>query len=341
MPRSSSQARAGADPIACGASPAYEIRMRGFLLLAVFGSALAGWAEAPLYTASSFAPHAMVLGLSARPPHEQTRSFHEFPSGGCAEDSILGDQPLRLTLVRDTPFHPQDRAALQRALFRAVADGNRTAVSALLAEGAEIDGALPWPAEPDFRARFRGSHVHYYITAERGLTPLMLAAGLGDVSMVKLLMGRGASPAARTRKHKTFALWLAAKGGHVAAMQELLGVGPGSEADRLRIEIDLATQTATLTRDGTPDRKVAVCTGRRGFPTPAGEYVVTDKHRTWRSTLYPADMPYFLRLSCGEFGLHEGHLPGYPASHGCIRLHPRDAAEFFKLVPVGTRVLIK
>jgi lipoprotein-anchoring transpeptidase ErfK/SrfK len=84
-----------------------------------------------------------------------------------------------------------------------------------------------------------------------------------------------------------------------------------------------------------------VSTGRKGFRTPAGEYVVTDKHRKWRSTLYPADMPFFMRLSCGEIGFHEGKLPGYPASHGCIRMRRKDAAEFFKQVPVGTKVVIK
>ena len=39
-------------------------------------------------------------------------------------------------------------------------------------------------------------------------------------------------------------------------------------------------------------------------------------------------MPYFMRLSCGDFGMHEGDLPGYPASHGCIRLaRPLDLAD--------------
>jgi lipoprotein-anchoring transpeptidase ErfK/SrfK len=68
---------------------------------------------------------------------------------------------------------------------------------------------------------------------------------------------------------------------------------------------------------------------------------VTDKHRKWRSTLYPADMPYFMRLSCGDIGFHQGNLPGHPASHGCIRMRRQDAAEFFKKVPVGTKVVIK
>jgi lipoprotein-anchoring transpeptidase ErfK/SrfK len=169
----------------------------------------------------------------------------------------------------------------------------------------------------------------------------MLAAGSGDADMVKLLMENGASPAARTKRHKTFALWLAGKGGHVAVMQHLLGISPDSEAAQLLIEVDLDAQTATLSRDGVATESAPVSTGRKGFRTPAGEYVVTDKHRKWRSTLYPADMPFFMRLSCGEIGFHEGKLPGYPASHGCIRMRRKDAAEFFKQVPVGTKVVIK
>ncbi|MBU3665735.1 MAG: L,D-transpeptidase [Chthoniobacterales bacterium] len=121
----------------------------------------------------------------------------------------------------------------------------------------------------------------------------------------------------------------------------LLGVKPDSEAARSLLEVDLAAQTARLSVDGTPAAPVPISSGRPSFPTPRGEFVITDKHRKWRSTIYPADMPFFMRLSCGDFGLHAGYLPGYPASHGCIRLNQEDAENFFKTVPIGTRVLIK
>ena len=226
-------------------------------------------------------------------------------------------------------------------LFQAVAAGDRNKVNTLLAEGADANSILTLPGEPSFVERFRGHHLHYFVTVEAGLTPLMLAAGLGDTDMVDLLLQHGASPGARTKRHKTFALWLAGKGGHVGVMQHLLGVTPESEAARTMVEVDLPSQTATLLRDGTAVDSVPVSTGRKNFRTPTGEYVVTDKHRQWRSTLYPADMPYFMRLSCGEIGFHQGNLPGYPASHGCIRMRRKDAAEFFKQVPVGTKVVIK
>ena len=287
---------------------------------------------------SAFEPKAMALAPEASPQIPRPEKFWGEPLPAPHEKAFLVKQALQLTPV------PSDEAAHQAAvteLFRAVADGDRNKVLSLLAGGANVNGPLPLPADPDFIARFRGNHMHYFVTVEQGLTPLMLAAGSGDADMVKLLMENGASPAARTKRHKTFALWLAGKGGHVAVMQHLLGISPDSEAAQLLIEVDLDAQTATLSRDGVATESAPVSTGRKGFRTPAGEYVVTDKHRKWRSTLYPADMPFFMRLSCGEIGFHEGKLPGYPASHGCIRMRRKDAAEFFKQVPVGTKVVIK
>ena len=109
----------------------------------------------------------------------------------------------------------------------------------------------------------------------------------------------------------------------------------------MRIEVDLDAQTAQLFVDDVAEEAVPISSGRKGYPTPKGEFVVTNKHRHWTSTIYGAAMPYYLRLSCRAFGLHAGHLPGYPASHGCIRLNKKDAKNLFERVPVGTLVVIK
>jgi len=289
----------------------------------------------------TFGPKAMVLVPESSPQMPMPEKFWGEPLPAPHEKAFLVKQALQLSTSSPVPADEAARQAAVAELFMAVADGDRNKVLSLIADGMDVNSVLPLPADPEFVARFRGSHMHYFLSVESGLTPLMLASGTGDLPMVALLLDKGASPSARTKRHKTFALWLAGKGKHAGVMQHLLGVRSDSEAARLLIEVDLAAQTATLVRDGVPAEPVPVSTGRKGFSTPPGEYVVTDKHRKWRSTLYPADMPFFMRLSCGEIGFHQGSLPGYPASHGCIRMRRKDAADFFKQVPVGTKVVIK
>lgn len=85
----------------------------------------------------------------------------------------------------------------------------------------------------------------------------------------------------------------------------------------------------------------SICSGRKSKPTPKGHFHVMEKDRNHRSNLYnEAKMPYFLRLTLGGVGLHQGNLPGYPASHGCIRLSEKTARYLFKNCEVGTPVFI-
>ena len=85
-----------------------------------------------------------------------------------------------------------------------------------------------------------------------------------------------------------------------------------------------------------------VSTGKKGYSTPSGEYVITNKHRHWTSTLYDASMPYFMRLNCGAFGLHQSDsVPSYPASHGCIRMPWKEVKAWFSICEVGDRVTIQ
>jgi lipoprotein-anchoring transpeptidase ErfK/SrfK len=123
-------------------------------------------------------------------------------------------------------------------------------------------------------------------------------------------------------------------------MQMLLGP-ECPKPEQLRIEISLAMQRATIIRDGVETMHTSISTGRPGFSTKTGRFVITDKHLEHHSTIYHnASMPYFMRLSGRDFGMHEGVVPGYPASHGCIRLPGDTARKLFKEIPIGTLVTI-
>jgi hypothetical protein len=187
----------------------------------------------------------------------------------------------------------------------------------------------------------KSSFIRHYIGKEPGLTPLMVAAALKRQACLDLLLEKGANKRAHTRgKAKLIALYFAAWADSPEGVQTLLGEVP--HRDELRIEISLNEQKAELLRSGVPVFTAPISSGRKGFATPVGEFVVTDKHRDHRSSIYQdAKMPFFMRLSCRDFGLHEGILPGRPASHGCIRLPGAAARKFFREIPIGTWVTIR
>lgn len=83
----------------------------------------------------------------------------------------------------------------------------------------------------------------------------------------------------------------------------------------------------------------SVSTGMKGHRTPTGDYPILQKRQWHRSNLYSnAPMPYMQRLTWTGIALHAGHNPGYPASHGCIRLPYAFARDLFALTKIGTFV---
>jgi hypothetical protein len=84
-----------------------------------------------------------------------------------------------------------------------------------------------------------------------------------------------------------------------------------------------------------------VSTGRAGYETPAGIFSILQKRRHHFSNLYnDAAMPFMQRLTWSGIALHAGDLPGYPASHGCIRLPHGFAERLFGLTKRGMRVVV-
>jgi lipoprotein-anchoring transpeptidase ErfK/SrfK len=153
------------------------------------------------------------------------------------------------------------------------------------------------------------------------------------------LLNAGAKAGVCTTRYHRYPLNFAATQGYLFLMRVLLGRDPESEPDIL-VTVDLSNQRAWVMKQGRIINSTSVSTGRAGYSTPAGRYVITDKHRSHTSTLYHVAMPWFMRLNCGAIGLHSGYVTGRPASHGCIRLPHEKAKEFFSQVAVGDEVEI-
>ena len=157
-------------------------------------------------------------------------------------------------------------------------------------------------------------------------------------------------------------------GGQTGAPRDTVSYWDGDHASGSpSIKISLGEQRAYFYKGGVLVGVSQLSTGREGLNTPAGNYKIIQKDKDHASSLFRrlcgllrqssrcqhrdkkdpkppgthfpgAPMPY-LCASCGT-GLHAGYLPGYPASHGCIRMPEFMAENFFRSVSVGTPVMI-
>ena len=136
-------------------------------------------------------------------------------------------------------------------------------------------------------------------------------------------------------------------------------------ASSSRVEIDLGQQMAYLIRGRQVVMQSPISSGRYGHLTEIGRFKIIQKEKNHFSSLYgkivdaqgntivadadadmkvprggkfiPAPMRYFMRFHEGT-GMHAGYLPGYPASHGCVRMPEQLAIAFFNQVEIGTPV---
>ena len=144
-------------------------------------------------------------------------------------------------------------------------------------------------------------------------------------------------------------------------------VGNARMAAETRVIINLSDQSASLVERGRTALVSPIASGKSGWQTPTGNFSISNKDINHVSRSFglvvdasgrvvnsnatpstpvprgdhyePAPMPYFMEFS-SAIGMHAGYLPGYPASHGCVRM-PRDlAALFFQRVQIGTPVTV-
>ena len=109
----------------------------------------------------------------------------------------------------------------------------------------------------------------------------------------------------------------------------------------LLLTIDLTAQRIMVYRDGALIAAAAISTGSLGRETPTGVFTILEKKVMHRSTTYDnAPMPYMQRLTSKGIAIHAGDLPGYPASHGCIRLPNQFAKQLYGITDLGTQVMI-
>jgi lipoprotein-anchoring transpeptidase ErfK/SrfK len=108
----------------------------------------------------------------------------------------------------------------------------------------------------------------------------------------------------------------------------------------LHIIVSIDRQRATLYADGHPVAQTKISSGTATHPTPMGVFSILQKNRHHVSNLYDAKMPYMQRITWSGAALHEGPLPGYPASHGCVRLPGEFAQLLWKATKIGARVII-
>ena len=105
--------------------------------------------------------------------------------------------------------------------------------------------------------------------------------------------------------------------------------------------VSIPQQTMHVYRNGILIGRSTVSTGSKGHATPGGVFSILEKKQTHRSKKYDnAPMPYMQRLTWSGIAMHSGALPGYPASHGCVRL-PYDFSQLvFKATEKGGTVVV-
>ncbi|HEV2840637.1 MAG TPA: L,D-transpeptidase family protein [Chthoniobacterales bacterium] len=140
--------------------------------------------------------------------------------------------------------------------------------------------------------------------------------------------------------------------------------------DNARVLISISKQRAYLIAGDQVAADSPISSGKRGHTTPTGSFTILQKDKDHRSNIYGdykdskgrtvrggisahidsapsgtrfvgAPMKWFMRLTNGGVGMHVGILPGYPASHGCVRMPEPAAALFYSKVKVGTPAVVE
>ena len=122
---------------------------------------------------------------------------------------------------------------------------------------------------------------------------------------------------------------------------EFIWFGDATRSGPLLMVVSIDAQLAYVYRNGVLTGVSTVSTGKKGHETPTGVFTILQKNKDHFSNIYDnAPMPYMQRLTWGGIALHAGGLPGYPASHGCIRMPSEFARQLFEVTSTGMTVVV-
>ncbi len=112
-------------------------------------------------------------------------------------------------------------------------------------------------------------------------------------------------------------------------------------SEPVSIVVSLIEQRAFVYRGSTMIAATTISSGKDGKDTPLGIYPILQKNAVHRSSLYDdASMPFMQRLTWDGIAIHAGRNPGFPASHGCIRVPLGFAKQLFGVTTLGTTVTV-
>jgi len=173
-------------------------------------------------------------------------------------------------------------------------------------------------------------------TVASALSALRTARALGVALALALSTPVLAAPQATPAADLTMApTTLALKPGEYLWTPELAPQGP------VVIVISLPEQLAYVYRNGVRIGVSTVSSGKKGYETPTGVFTILQKRKEHYSNLYDnAPMPYMQRLTWDGVALHAGRVPGYPASHGCVRLPLEFSKKLFDVTSHGMTVVV-
>jgi hypothetical protein len=160
-------------------------------------------------------------------------------------------------------------------------------------------------------------------------------------SPITLTIGRKCAPRRVFLTGVAFALVVGLSAPADAARKSRQGSTEAKKTEPRNDFVSIGGQRVTLYDNGARVAQGAVATGMPGRATPIGVFSVIQKDRNHRSNIYSnAPMPYMQRITWSGVALHEGPLPGYPASHGCIRLSHDFASRLWLVAKLGARVIV-